>query len=172
MKITAIANLSANGKVLLANNTNHKSPKAGEEFFIEKAIQTGNLVIGRKTFEVIKELLGGNENLEYIFPGVTIVIISSDEDLTKKFKIFSNPRDVIEYLRDKGFDEIIIGGGTRLYNTFLEAKLLTDLYFNLTPVITGAGGVIGKDQDFFSTFKLVETRLLDGGIVQIHLSDR
>jgi len=170
MKITAIANLSANGKVLLAGNPNHKSPKAGEEFFIQKVVEQGNIVIGRKTFEVIKELAGGEENINYIFPKVEIVIFSSADKISEKYKSFKNSEAIIEYLSNKGFKEIIIGGGTKVYNTFLEKNLLTDLYFTYVPVITGNGGVLGSDGDLFTEFNLVEQKLLSDNMVQLHLS--
>lgn len=170
MKITAIANLSANGKVLVAENPNHKSPKAGEEFFVTKIVQTGNLLLGRKTFEVIQQLAGGESNINNIFPGVEIVILSSANDISHNYKVVKSTEDAIKYLQDKGFNEIIVGGGTKIYNTFFDKNLITDLYLNYVPVITGGGGVIGIDNNLFNTYQLTEHKLLEGGIVQLHLS--
>lgn len=170
MKITAIANLSVNGKVLLADNPNHQAPKAGEEFFIQKTVQAGNIIIGRKTFEVIQQLAGGEANIKHIFPNVEIVLLSSSDNISQEFKVAKNIDKAIEYLRDMDFNEIIIGGGTNVYNSFLEKDLITDLYLNYVPVITGGGGLIGIDDKFFAIYRLKEHKLLDGGIVQLHLT--
>ena len=143
MKITAIANVSANGKVLLAENPNHQAPKAGEEFFIQKTVQAGNIIVGRKTFEVIQQLAGGETNIKHIFPNVEVVVISSSNNISRKYKVAGNIDEAIQHLQDKGFDEIIVGGGTNIYNSFLDKNLVTDVFFNVVPVITGGGGVIG-----------------------------
>jgi dihydrofolate reductase len=170
MKITAIANLSANGKVLLAENPNHQAPKAGEEFFIQKVVQAGNIIIGRKTFEVIEQLAGGEANIKHIFPHAEIVVLSSSKNISGEYKVAGNTEEAIRHLEDKGFNEIIVGGGTHVYNSFLEKNLITDAYFNIVPVITGGGGVIGTGDQLFNTYHLAEHQLLDGGIVQLHLT--
>jgi dihydrofolate reductase len=170
MKITAIANISANGKVLLAENPNHQAPKAGEEFFIQKVVQAGNIILGRKTFEVIEQLAGGEANIKHIFPDVEIVVLSSSNKASGEYKVAQHIDEAIRYLEDKGFTEIIVGGGTNIYNSFLEKNLITDAYFNIVPVITGGGGVIGMHDQLFNTYQLTEHQLLDGGIVQLHLT--
>jgi len=169
MNITAIANLSANGKVLLAENPNHHPPKAGEEFFIKKVIQAGNIILGRKTFEVIQRLAGGQSNIKNIFPNVEIVILSSSDNVSDKYKIAGSIVDALQHLQDREFHEIIIGGGTQIYNSFLKENLITDLYLNYVPVITGGGGVIGTDAELFNAYQLAGHTLLDGEIVQLHL---
>lgn len=170
MKITAIANLSVNGKVLLADNPSHQVPKAGEEFFIQKTVEAGNIIIGRKTFEVIQQLARGEENIRHIFPNVEIVILSSSKHISKEYQVAENMDNAMQYLRDKKFNEIIIGGGTNVYNSFLDKDLITDLYLNFVPVITGNGGIIGIPDHLFNIYQLKAHELLNGGITQVHLS--
>ena len=51
MKVTVIANISANGRILISDNPHHKLPPEAMEFYIQFVRQVGNVVIGLKTFE-------------------------------------------------------------------------------------------------------------------------
>lgn len=50
MKVTLIASVSANGKVLLANNPNHQIAPEVMEFLVQKAVESGNIVFGYSTY--------------------------------------------------------------------------------------------------------------------------
>jgi dihydrofolate reductase len=167
MKVLLIANVSANGKVLLAENPQHHAPKEAESFFVQQAIQSGNLVLGRKTFEVIEQFFGG---VKQALPGVEIVLLSETETTISDFKVVSNPQEAIKHLADKGFNEIAVGGGTKTYNAFLDGDFVTDIYFNFIPIITGYGGVLGTKDELNTKFKLTEHKLLADDIVQLHLT--
>ena len=170
MIISAIANLSLNGKVLLAEELSHHAPKAGEAFFIQKAIEAANLIIGRKTYEVIKNLVGGEANIPHLFPDVTLVVLSSDKHVSERYPVIEDPEAALNYLQ--GFNEVIVGGGTATYHAFLTKNLVTDLYFSYVPVITGPGGLLGESDSLFIAFDFVDHRLLEEGVVQLHLKRR
>lgn len=51
MKVTLLANISANGRILLSDNPHHQLPPEAMKFYLEFAKKVGNLVIGWKTFE-------------------------------------------------------------------------------------------------------------------------
>jgi len=167
MKVILIANISANGKVLLAENVNHQPPQEAIGFYIQKAIDAGSLIIGRRTFEIIQQFPGG---IKQIFPDVKIVLLSTVGDRSEEFKVVDTPEKAIRYLTEKGFTEVVIGGGTQTYSAFLEHDLITEMYLNIIPVITGNGGIIGTDEELFTTFKLSEYKALSDDIVQLHLS--
>jgi dihydrofolate reductase len=166
MKTILIANVSANGKVLLAENPQHQAPPQALGFFVQKTVEAGNLVIGRKTYEVLQHFPGGAKQL---FPGVKIVLLSGKGEANDDYGIVKNPKEAINFLTEKGFNEIIIGGGTQTYNAFLENDLVTDVYFNYIPLILGDGGVIGNVDDLNIKLSLQGHKVLDGGIVQTHL---
>jgi dihydrofolate reductase len=80
-----------------------------------------------------------------------------------------SPEEAVTYLREKGFEEIVVGGGVQVYNIFLNRGMLTDIYFNYVPVIVGDGGTLGTATDLVTSFELMEHKQLNEGIVQIHL---
>lgn len=65
MKIILVADVSANGRLLLTDNPNHPVPETTVEFYIDKVKQAGSLIIGRKTFDVFEQHFGG---IKHLFP--------------------------------------------------------------------------------------------------------
>ncbi|MBV8252315.1 MAG: dihydrofolate reductase family protein [Chitinophaga sp.] len=167
MQITIVANISANGKVLLAENKNHQAPAAAVSSFIEVAMQARNMVLGRKTFEVIQQL---PEEMKGFLEGIEVVILSNTLQDTATYKGVKTVEAAISYLKEKGFKNIAVGGGTETYNAFLNEDLVTDIYFNIIPIITGNGGELGTNFNLESKFNLKEHKLLTDNIIQLHLT--
>jgi len=167
MTVTLVANISANGKVLLAENPHHQVSQEAIRIFGEVANRAGNLVVGKHTFEFFRQFPGGAKGA---FPGTDVVVLSTTEAETEEYKVVKSPEDAITYLAGKGFRELAVGGGTRAYNAFLNQNLVTDLRFNMIPILTGSGGVLVTDQQLDVKFNLVEQKLLTDGIVQFHLT--
>jgi dihydrofolate reductase len=167
MKVILGANISANGKVLLEENTNHQVPQEATEFLIQIAIQAGNLIIGRKTFEIVEQLTGG---IKQALSGIEIVLLSANDGLANDLKVVGTPQEAINYLTEKGFKEIAVGGGTQTYNAFLDQDLVKDIHFNIVPILTGIGGVLVTNDELVTRFKLTEHKVLSQGVVQLHLT--
>ena len=166
MKLILVADVSANGKLLLTDNPNHPVPKATVDFYIQKVMQAGNLIIGSKTLETFQEHFGG---IQQMFPGIEVVVFSRSVNEANGWKVVQSPEEAVNHLLGKGFEEIVVGGGVQIYNMFLNRDMLTDIYFNYLPVIVGDGDALGTATDLLTRFELIEHKRLDEGIVQIHL---
>lgn len=166
MKVIIGANISMNGKVLLDKIKDHQVPQQeATEYLINAAIKIGNIVIGKNTFESIWELPGG---IQGMFPGVEIILMSKTCQGTSAIKVVGSPEEAIAYLTGKGFTEIAVGGGTATYNAFLEKDLVTDIFLNIIPIVTGSGGVLGINSDLTTRFTLIEHASLSEGCVRLH----
>lgn len=106
MKITIIANISANGKVLLTENTNHQVPQEPMGIFMEVANQAGNLVVGEKSFELFQQFPGG---VKSVFPNVEMVSLSVSNTMVSECKVVESQEESINYLKGKGYTLITIG---------------------------------------------------------------
>ncbi|RXK86881.1 dihydrofolate reductase family protein [Filimonas effusa] len=166
MKIVLIANVSMNGRVLLSDNPHHQLPKEAMAFYLKLAKQVGNLVIGVKTF---KNFLQFPDEVKELFKGIEIVVLSMEPFIDDKYAVVRSPDEAIRYLGGKGFNEVAVGGGTGAFNAFLDADLVTDVYFNISPVITGSGGVLGSDMRLNTRFKVEEYKLHEG-FLQLYLT--
>lgn len=166
MKVTLIANISVNGKILLSDNPNHQNSQEAMAFYLKRAKEIGNLVIGKKTYEIFQQIPNDSKDA---FLGIEIVLISTELLTTDKYKVVNSPEEAIKYLSEKGFREIAIGGGTKTYNSFFEKDLVTDIYFNISLIITGDGGVLANNIDLNTEFKLIDHKINDE-FVQLHLA--
>ncbi|MBB1138156.1 dihydrofolate reductase family protein [Myroides sp. WP-1] len=165
MKVTLIANISANGKVLLTNNTNYHEPREALLFFIQYANQIGNIIIGRKTYDVLERIPGSTKK---VFPNAEVVMVSESIPSINDLKVVNSAAKAMKYLKDKGFKEILVGGGTAVYNLFLDQELVTDLIFNYIPILVGNGGILGESENLSTVFSVKEKKMLTSEILQVH----
>lgn len=166
MKVTVIANISANGRLLVSDNPHHQLPIEAMEFYVQFVRQVGNVVIGLKTFENFQNF---PKNVKELFNGVEIVILSDSPYQADDYKIVGSPEEAIEYISAKGLKEMAVGGGIGTFNAFIDKDLVTDIYFNINPLITGVGGILASNSELNSKFKHTEYELKDG-FLQLHLT--
>ncbi len=164
MKVILIANLSANGRVLLSDDPQHQLPQEAMDFYLNHARQAGNLVIGANTFENFSMFPPETKEL---FNNITIVVISATPVAAAGYTVVESPEAAIGYLAGKGFTEIAVGGGTGTFNSFIDKELVTDVYFNISPVITGNGGVLGSNVALHTKFQLAAHAVIND-FVQLH----
>jgi len=166
MKVTVIANISANGKVLLSDNPAHVASQGAMAFYLNRAKAAGNLVVGKKTYDFFQQIPTASQDA---FSGIEIVLLSASPLIVDKHQVVSSPEEAIKYLAAKGFGEVAVGGGTQTYNSFIENELVTDIYFNISPLVTGGGGVLVDDIDLTTKFKLADHTVHDD-FIQLHLT--
>lgn len=166
MKVTLIANISVNGKVLLSDHPDHVAPKGAMAFYLNRAKAVGNLVIGKKTFEIFQQIPSDQQGA---FSGIEIVLLATEPFTTDKHQVVNSPEAAIKYLSEKGFEEIAVGGGTKTYNSFIDNDLVTDIYFNISPLVTGGGGVLADNADLNTKFRLAG-HTVNEEFIQLHLT--
>lgn len=129
--------------------------------------KTGNLIMGRKSFENFEKAVGGATQLQLAFPNVEMVWLSA-RTVTEPERITAHsPEEAINYLSSKGFREIIVGGGPETYAAFLERKLITDVLLNVVPLFT-EGGAIGNFREANISLKPVGHQYLTPEVIQLH----
>ncbi|MEN0052695.1 MAG: dihydrofolate reductase [Mucilaginibacter sp.] len=165
MNVILVSNVSANGKVLLSDGSGYRTPQEAMGIFMQAASQAGNIVVGRKTFEIFQNIPGALEG----FSGVEMILLSATATPSDRYKVVASAREAIEHLADKGFSQIAVFGGTQTYNAFLDENLVTDILINIHPVMTGKGGILLTRDEITTNFKLVEHKLLNENITQLLL---
>lgn len=163
MKVTVIASVSANGKVLVSDNPNHQIPQEVTGFFFQKAIAAGNIVFGYSTYSLFSGML------KDALAGVEVIVLSNNHQ-AGEYKTAGSPEEAIAYLKEKGMEDVIVCGGTQTYNAFLEKDLVTDIYLNIAPFIVGDGGTLGITNDLFVPFNQLKSEIVAENIVRLHLS--
>lgn len=125
--------------------------------FKRMALQEGNLIIGRRTFEL------GVKGKNFPFDDVLTVVVTSDpkkiKNIWKDRVIVSSqsPKNIIQMMARKGFDNVLLGGGAMLVGSFLKQAVVDEIYIDIMPIILKNGK---KPFDFQGNME-VNLKLLD-----------
>ena len=145
---------------------NGDTPWSKEEFsaFYSCVKRARNLIIGRKTFLVMKS--GELGNCGYPF---TVVVTRSLKKIShKNCEAAKSPKEALKILKKRGFDQAIIGGGSKLATSFLKQGLIDEIYLDIEPLIFGKGIQIFQKTGITSKLKLVKTVRLSKNSVRLH----
>lgn len=136
MKVQLVANLSANGQLILAAQSNaYQAPQEISGMGFAKAIECGNVIIGLTTYQMFASMMKNVlDTLE--------VVVMNTEDVDANVYTAKSAEDAVAYLEGKGFAKACVVGGTMTFNSFLGAGLADELFFNLFPVVINGGGVL------------------------------
>lgn len=133
--------------------------------FIKTARGIGNVIIGRRTFEVMSDR-GEVDN----FKDLSVVVVTNRE--LSGLPIFvvtaKSPKDALEKLQSKGFEKALVAGGGGLNTSFLNEKLIDEIYIDVEPQILGRGIPLFKANDISQKLRLLEVNKFSKSTVQLH----
>ena len=158
MKTILYSGLTANGNY--GSSETGQLPKPEEiNDLIQNAKEAGNIVMGRKTYEIFNDGV--------IFAGLDVVVVSGSNGSVAEVQVAGSPKEALDYLKAKGFDTAFVIGGVSLANAFLTEKLIDEVVMNIEPYIE-AGLKLELDGGGFQNLKLLGYREIEkSGIVQI-----
>ncbi len=112
MKVILHMAISVNGMIARENDDTDFLSHDNWVIFVELARQTGAMIWGRKTYEVVRSY--GPSFLEDLNP-VRKVVVSSDPDFTVEagWEIAHSPQQALESLEEQQVPEVILVGGAR-----------------------------------------------------------
>ena len=143
MNCFLIAALTADGFIGrdAAHNSTRWTSKEDAEWFAQKSKTAGVVVMGRATYETINRPL----------PDRVVVVYSRKTDQTKlaenqlkleKGQVYYTqlePQKLLDQLKNLGFNEVAISGGSSIYTMFIQAGVVDKLYLTIEPVLFGEG---------------------------------
>jgi dihydrofolate reductase len=157
MKTILYAGITANGNY--GNSDAGQMPKQEElNDLFNHAKQAGNIVMGRRTYEIF----GADDT----FADLDVVVVSSRASF-EGVKTAISLQEMLNYLKDRGYEKAFIIGGVTLHNALLTEGLIDELYINIEPYIA-KGLNLGPTDNRLVDLKLVGHKHIGAGIVQIH----
>lgn len=168
MIVTLWMTTSVNGFIARPNNEedfiSHDSWLAWIEYVKEK----GNIIWGRKTYEVVKTW--GEDYLKDL-QGIIVVVVSSDPiyDIGGGYELVNSPKAALTILKQRGFANAVLTGGSKLNTSFAKLALIDEIVINLEPVLIGAGIPLFDPSQFDLKLALVDSRQT-GQLTQLHYS--
>lgn len=166
MKVTLWMAMSVNGIIADING--------GEDFlshdnwleFVDAVQKVGCLIWGRKTYELVRKWLKS-----YLDPleNITKIILTHDKkvNLDKGFIPASSPKEAIEILSKKGFNEVILTGGSTNNASFAKLNLINELNLHIEPVILGQGIPLFHTDLFELKLELLEMKKSRGKTLEL-----
>lgn len=168
MKVFIIAAVSADGFVARFSDDFSMDWTSPEDvkLFVKLTKEAGVMVMGSRTFATTVKM--GRK-----LPGRKMIVYSSRPDEIKyeradPTEITSDPpEEVLRRLKDEGYTSVAICGGAQVYDMFMQADMVTDIYLTIEPVVFGKGVPLFK-HGMDKRLKLVEHTLLGEDTLLAH----
>ncbi len=162
MKKVLIAAMTLDGKIArhAVHDVNWTS-KEDKNFFREETKKAGVVIFGTNTYKAIGRPIPDRLN----------IIMTRDLEKYSAKTIrglleftSDSPKVILDKLVQRGYEKVVIGGGSAIYFLFLKEKLIDEVYLTLIPKIFGKG--IGLFKGLNSGFNLdgfdeVDLELID-----------
>lgn len=164
MRVFIIAAMSADG--FIGVDARHRSldwrSKADARFFIELTKQAGVMVMGSTTYHTFR--------MKRTPPGRRLLVYTSKPDSVVGDGVETtreDPRDLVQRLEREGATELAVCGGATINKLFLDAKLATEIFLTVEPILFGKGIPFLNGATHVS-LSLLENRPLTDNTILLH----
>ena len=165
MKVTLYMAMSLNGYIAEENGSEDFLSHTNWEKFCSLAQECGNFIVGRKTYEAVKNW---NEGFGFDdLKGIQKVIISQDENykLDAGYVLATSPKDALAKLQD--FESVLVTGGSAINTAFITENFLDEIILNVEPALIGKGIPLFAQGDFLKKLNFVSSEE-SSGIMTLH----
>jgi len=133
MNVFLIAAITADG--FIGRHSLHGSDwtsKEDKKVFVRLTKEAGVMVMGSRTFATIGRALPGRRN---------IVLTSHPDNLQVEGiePTDDTPQELVARLEKEGVPRLAVCGGTSVYEQFMQAGLVNELYLTVEPLLFGKG---------------------------------
>jgi dihydrofolate reductase len=130
--------------------------KADKQYFVRVTREAGVVIMGSKTFDTIGRPLPGRKN----------IVMTRNPDRTSDVEnlVFTDqsPTQIINALKEEGFDRVALIGGAIVNSLFAQENLITQIHVTLVPALFGRGLSLFRNP-LDLKLELVENREIDKG---------
>jgi dihydrofolate reductase len=136
MKVILYLATSVNGHTTVGSDGTDWVTRETIEDFSKLNIQTGVVVMGKRTYESFGD--------DFPQPNCLNIVMTKDKSLLSKTiegALFTdeNPRAIVNLVEEKGYKEIFLIGGATANTSFLAAGLINEVWINIHPILIGNG---------------------------------
>lgn len=157
MKVILVAALTVDGKIGLdSGHFPDWTEPADKKLFQRVSRKAGVIIMGSRTFDTFGAALPGRKH----------VVLTRNEgrksDTPQVVFTSEGPARILAGLAKEGYDEVILGGGSRINHLFAEQGLIDEILVTFSPKIFGAG------LSLFSDLIRMDLALIETGSIGEH----
>ena len=164
MKTTLMMVITADG--FIAKNSNQPSidwtSNADKQIFVRRTKEAGVIIMGLATYNTIGKPLPGRLNKIMTFEPQIETSIPEQLEFTS-----NQPKEILQELEQRGFKEVILGGGTTINSLFLKSNLVDEIQITVEPILFGGGLTLFKDLDLDVKLELIEMQNLGQNVINL-----
>lgn len=170
MRVLLAAAITIDGKMTLDSQPGSSwTSREDQQFFQTLKTEVDVIVMGRKTWEVIKDsIVPSTRPIRYIMSH------SITHRSTRDTIIFTDltPSALYEEFLHKKYDTILIAGGSEINSLWLTHHLVDELYITIEPYLAGSGvPFMSTVKGFLDTYHLTSMKQLNTtGTILLHYS--
>jgi dihydrofolate reductase len=159
MRVFIIASLTADGYI--ARNQTELvdwSSKEDKQLFVKLTKEAGVMVMGGNTYRTIGRPLPGRRSIVYSRQTIDHEGVETTQE---------DPAELIKRLEAEGHEAVAICGGRSIYDMFLQADLVDELYLTVEPLLFG-NGVNLSSAALTTKLKLIDNTMLNDNTYLVH----
>jgi len=136
--------------------------KADKKIFVDETKKAGVIIMGKTTYDTIGRPLPGRLNIIMELNADNSKNIPNSLEFTE-----TPPKKLIQQLTNRGFNNIILGGGSTINGLFLKENLVDEIWLTIEPKIFGEGLLLFKGADVNLDLELIEVIHLDKNVIHV-----
>lgn len=163
MKVILLMAITLDGKI--AKHTTQLADwtsKADKKIFVAETKKAGVIIMGKTTYDTIGRPLPGRLNVVMDLEPKTSKNIPGSLEFTN-----TPSKELIKELKDRGFKNVILGGGATINGLFLKENLIDEIWLTVEPKIFGEGLSLFKRADVDLGLELIEVKRLDNNVIHV-----
>jgi len=166
MKVILYNAVTVNGMISYNNDDAGFVSEAGVRNFEAMIHEAGHMIIGRKTYDVMKK----DGDIRY-FLDVPMIVVSRTgraRPISIVHTTARSPREALSIFRKRRCKKVLIAGGARLAASCIAQKLADEIVLYVEPLIFDPGIPLFRDSKFMRNLVLVEARTMPKGALRLH----
>jgi len=163
MKLTVYMAISIDGLITRGDNDSDWVSKTDWEQFYSYIKDSDAVIMGRKTMEQFGE--------DFPIEGPVNIVLSQNKSLHKEENNLiitsKTPSEIVEMLKDKGFEKLLLIGGSNTNKQFIQAGLVDEIVLSVHPLVIGKGLRLFGEKPLDTKLELISTQAINNELVQI-----
>lgn len=163
MKVFILAATTVDGFIgKTADHLADWTGKADKKLFVRLTKEAGAMVMGSRTFATFGRALPERRNIVYTTRPESIT--AEGVETTSE-----PPTQLVARLKNEGVKGLAVIGGASIYDQFLGAGVVDELYITVVPVVFGQG-ISLFSSDLSTNLELIDQQDLGDGAILLHYS--